>query len=290
MDLLSKFLNFKALPWNSLYFVRLMIMREVRKDHLATTAILLMLLLLTSTLLTNLNKLESPSSSDFGRAIGILKSPSSAHGELLVTVESNLTLIPSSSPSNPIRIGNEGFLNQPLQGVYVSVSNAQNGSGSISNTTSKLGQTIFYLPPAKYEVEFVDQRLNYTKFTLQVYNGEETKVTAYLNATGYSSTAFSIVDSYDTGSVLPWEDLYIRVPSGGATFTGSNTFIETEGTSLVPIVDDGNFTTLTPVSIVGTVYSQNSEWLDTRVGSPVSIQSIQMMQLLSMNSTYKVTS
>lgn len=244
-----------------------------------------MLLLLTSLILINLNKFEAATNSKFGGGFGVPKTVTASFGLLAVTVDLNMTL---DSPSGPF--GAILFSSEPLHGIYVSITNMQTGSFSVSNLTNSNGQIVFDVPPAKYEVAFVDWRLNYSSVTAEVYTGQVTHVQAYLNATGYAAQSFDIVDPYSTNWALSWEQLYMQVPSdqvvGGA---GYSTYIQTNANSLISTLMNGNLTELTPASIIGSASSQNSQWVSIRVGLPIQIQSIQSLQLLSMNATYTVS-
>ena len=171
---------------------------------------LALLLLLTSIMVVNLDKFSSPAATSFGAAIGIAKNPSNAKGVLVVNVETNLTLLPKSS--GLAEVGNQGFLDEPIRDVYVSVSNIQNGSRSVSNLTNTAGQVVFSLASSKYEVEFVDWRLNFTKVSVEVLAGEITSLRAYVNATGFFAQSFNIIDPYSSYYALSWEQVYILVP------------------------------------------------------------------------------
>jgi hypothetical protein len=266
-------------------------MREVRRDQLINAAILLTLLLLTSVMVVNLNRLSSPTTSKIGEAFDISKSPSNATGLLVVTVESNLTILSGSQNLDSIKIGNEGFLNEPLHGVYVTITNDQAHSGSISNLTNAAGQLAIYLPPAKYQVNFVDWRLDYSNVTVEVNAGNVTHLESFLNATGYAVQSFDIVDPYSSGWAVGWERMYVLVSGEqNVSSVGATAFVETSGSSLASILSTGNVTGLTPVSILGSVRSLYSEWVEVNVGSPTPIQSIQVLQLLSMTTEYEVAS
>ncbi|MGA2874902.1 MAG: hypothetical protein ABSE82_05090 [Nitrososphaerales archaeon] len=264
-------------------------MNQVKKDQFTAVAMLALLLLLTSVMVVNLDKFSSPAATSFGEVIGIAKNPSNAKGLLVVNVETNLTLLPKSSGS--VEVGNQGLLDEPVRDLYVSVSNIQNGSRSVSNLTNTAGQVVFSLASSKYEVEFVDWRLNFTKVSVEVLAGEITSLRAYVNATGFFAQSFNIIDQYSSNYALSWEQVYIQVSSEQiVTGVGANTFIATSGDSLATVLNTGNFTDLTSASIVGSLQEENFDWVNVQVGSPVPIQSIQSMQLLLMNVTFKVES
>ena len=264
-------------------------MNQVKRDQLTAMAILSMLLILTAVMVVNLDKFSSPAATSLGAVIGIARNPSNAKGLLVVNVETNLTQVPKSSDS--FKTSNQSFQDEPIRDVYISVSNIQNGSRSVSNLTDTVGQVVFSLASSKYEVEFVDWRLNFTKVSVEVHAGEITRLHAYVNATGFFAKSFNIIDPSSSHYTLSWEQVYIQVPSEGAiTGVGANTFIATSDDSLTTVLNTGNFTDLTAVSIVGNLQEESFDWVKIQVGSPVPIQSIQTMQLLLMNVTFRVSS
>lgn len=272
-------------------------MREARKDQFAAIVIVLMLLLLTSIALINLNKFVGPTSTNFGSGgIGIPNRSSPSTGILLVQVDLNFTLLtasysyPSGGVSLPLGIPSEGSITEAMRGVFVSITNVATGSTVFSNLTNSIGQVVVNLPAAVYDVDFQDWRLNYSSVTVDLYTGQVTRVQSNLTATGFIVQKFNVIDPYSTNWALPWEQLYLQVPNlTTVPVTGSSTFIQTSDTPLFTTLMNGNLTDLTPVSVVGSIVNQNSEWVDVNAGLPISLQSINLLQLLSISTSFDVS-
>lgn len=267
-------------------------MRERGRNQLAATAVLLMLFLLSLLIASNLNKFALPLSSNVFVPPTNKGSSSNAEGVLHITIESNLTVFPSPLIPRPIVVVNKELttVNNPVQKVVVSITNLQTHSRT-TRTTDSYGQLEVFLPAAEYLVEFVDWRLNYSSFTVEIHSGKMTLLQSYLNATFYPAQAFNIVDPDSSGYVVGWQQLYMLVPTTNlVSGSGTSTFINTGTSTPLAVLSNQNPGHLTSVSVVGRLEGQNSEWLSVQVGSPVAIQDIQGLQFLSINATYRVSS
>ncbi len=261
-------------------------MRDSKRNLLATITIVGALFLFAALTVANLSSFASPIGSDINFVKGNAPQlgPGNSDGLLLITVEANLTVLPVSSNQTLA-----GFRNEPLRGVFISISNTATNSGALGNTTNSVGQLAIYLPPSSYAVSFQDWRFNYSTVTVSIFTGQVTHLGAYLNATTYSVQSFNIVDPDDSGWALGWEQVYANVvgPQHVSQFDAS-TYLETGTLSAASDVLDGGTTSLTQVTILGNLKSQNSQWLNLEVDSAISISSIQNLQLLSMSSIYLV--
>jgi len=264
-------------------------MREARRNQLAVGAILLVLFVLSVLVVDNLDTFSLPSASNILVTSTVNRVSIKPDGLLLITVESNLTVLSGSQYSDQ-KIGQGGFVNSPLNGVYVSITSNLANSRSITNFTDSSGQVAEYLPPAKYQIGFLDWRFNYSLMSVEVYSGKATDLRAFLNASAYFTQSYNIIDPSSSGWAVGWEPMYILVPSKQVfSDNGADTFIETSGSSPVAILKSENASTLTHVSILGNIANQNSEWLEVQIGSPISVQNIQAVDVLSMKTIYLVS-
>ena len=272
-------------------------MHESRRNQLVSTAVLLMIFLLAMLIATNLNHFALPLSPNNFVPPSNKGSSSNAEGLLHITTESNLTVFPNFQPSSSVvqsarsnTLGDPGFLNHPVQEVAVSITNVQTNSHT-SGTTDSYGQLELYLPAAEYSVEFLDWRFNYSSLTVEIHSGQMTDLRAYINANAYHAQWFNIIDADSSGWVTGWQHLYMLVQSTNTVSgSGTSTFIETGTVSPSATLSSQNTSRLTEVSVITRFEEQNSEWLGVQVRSPVSIQSIQGLQLISINDTYEVSS
>ncbi|MDG6905723.1 MAG: carboxypeptidase regulatory-like domain-containing protein [Nitrososphaerota archaeon] len=260
-------------------------MEERTKDRLVIAAIILVLLLLMSLMAINLDRFGSPTSSNLGVGSGIPQFFSSQVGTLVVLTESNFAF--ASNVSQLTR-----FASQPLTGVYVSITDTQSGSTVstvFSNLTNSNGNLTLRLPAGKYEVRFVDWRLNFSSVSAEVFKGRITHVEAFLNATGCSALDFTIFDPDSSNWVMGWEQLYMRVPSNvAADSTTSSLYLELDDSPLVATLEDSNLTSLIPVTNLDSLGALDSQWLLIQVAFSVPIENVSALQLLSLNVSYRV--
>jgi hypothetical protein len=285
-------------------------MREIKRDQIAFLSIVIILFLLSLLLVTNVNSLLAPVGANVNFNSGNSTSPSSnADGLLVITVESNLTVIPTSE--GPVSVGNSGLLNSPLRGVQLSISERAPSISrgvpknpiTISNSTNSNGEFGVYLPPGTYNVGFLDWRMNDSVVSVTVYPAQTTHLGSYLNATTFPVESFNIVDPDSSGWILGWGQMFALVPGEQNVTSNDGAFIETgsesptayltggnpSGISSVSIVTAGTPPGITPVSISGSIANQNSEWLSIKVGSPVAIAAIHSLRLLSLNDIFLVS-
>jgi hypothetical protein len=267
-------------------------MQRSRRDQLSLITILIVFFLLSLLLATNLNSFLAPVGPNNSTTSGNTPQPSfNGDGMLVITIESNLTVFPSSRTSSPVKLGNDGFLNSPIRGVLISITNTASNADTFANFTNSYGQFAIYLPAATYKVGFLDWRLNFSTMSVDVYTGEVTRLDAHLNATTYPVQTFNIVDPDSSGWALGWGEMYALIPSVQAvTSINSSTFVETNTLSPTAyFLDSGNPSALTRVSVIGSLSSQNSQWLEMQVKSPLAIATIHTLRLLSMNTVYLVS-
>lgn len=265
-------------------------MREVRGSQIAVPALLLILFLLTMFIVPILNNFGLPTASNIFPLHTSREHSSNADGILNIFVKSNLTVFPSSQSSGSIKVGDHGFVNEPVQGVAVSITNLQTQSRTIKTTDSD-GQLVVSLSAAEYVVGFLDWRLNYSTLTVEIHSGQSTDLRSYLNATSYPVQSFNVIDTDSSGWVVGWQQMYMLVPATWpVSGLSTNTFMETGTSTPFTILASENPENLTQVSIIGRFQGQNSEWLSIQIASPVEIQSIQGLQLLSIDAKYVVSS
>ena len=253
------------------------------------------LALLAIVLVSNLSQYSPPSSPKIPGLFPKHQPLAAPDGLLFITVEAILTSVQSSSPLGSLGDSQIKFLplevtNRPISDVNVIITNTEDPSIQTSNLTNSLGEVSAHLTPGSYKVEFLDWRLNDSFVTVNVLSGQVTSLKSFVSATDYFVRSFSISDPYSSGLVVSWQPLYVQVQSTQhisrqkiLTYIEFNNFapqtaLNTAGTSGIGI----------RVQVAGSITLNQSEWLDLSVESPISIDTISGLQLLSMNTTYVV--
>lgn len=270
-------------------------MRKVTKNKLGILGVFAALTLLAILLVSNLPQYGLPSSPRIPGLFPKKQQLAAPDGLLLIAVEANLTTVPASSPLGSQRDSQIHFLplevmNRPIPDVNVIITSTTDPSIHTSNFTNSLGEVSAYLTPGSYKVEFLDWRLNDSFVTVNIISGQVTSLKSFLNATDYFVQSFSISDPHSSGLVVSWQPLYVEVQSIQLnpsqkilTYVEFNNFspqtaLNTASTSGIGI----------RVQVARSTTFNQSEWVDLRVESPISIEIIRGLQILSMNATYVV--
>lgn len=171
-----------------------------------------MLFLLTMLLVINLNNFTLPTGSMPGGTTGSTRDANRADGLLIVTVESNLTVLSEDRLPGLVIPPNPSLLDFPLCGVAVSITNLVGRPVPIRNFTNSTGELAVYLPPSEYRISFLDWRLNYSAVSLAVFAGQVTRLEFNLNTTSFPVQSFSIADPYSSGWLVGWQQMFMLIP------------------------------------------------------------------------------
>jgi len=263
-------------------------MRESRKSQLASSIAVLGIALIAFFLIFALNSLAWPVGSTVGNVISNLPTPIKVpNGVLRVTVHSNQTIVTGSSYLNSgLVIPNPD--REPLQGIHVLVYLNAATSPTLTNFTNSDGQVQESLAPDAYTVKFFDWRLDNLSVSVQVSSNSITDLNVTVNASTYAVQSFNIADPDSSGFAVGWEQVYALVGTNqSVTSQGQITFLDTVSPPSTPINTINQYG-LTQITVSTTSSTNDSQWLQIQVKTPMNISSIRTMSILTLHSVYAV--
>jgi hypothetical protein len=265
-------------------------MRDSTKNKLGIFTAVALMLILSILLISNLSAFALPSSSNLSGIIPHPKQSIGSDGLLLITADANLTQYPSGKGQSTGRGAIQVAHDLPLAGVDVVVTNTENSANSVTNLTNNLGQVADYLSPGSYKVLFQDWRFNDSSVTVDIHSGQVTSLKSIVSVSDFQVESFQINDPDSSGAALTWEPMYVQIPTTNAVSSSkSSVYFEISNVSATTAMTTSGPSGLVRVTVLGNLSEQNSEWLNVRVDSAFAIQSLRSVQLMSLNTTYLVT-
>jgi len=265
-------------------------MRESRKSRIGGIAGAIGIAIVAFFLIFSLNSLEWPLASSLGKVVSVLPAPITVpDGVLLVTVHSNLTVIPTNSTTslldNPSFF--PGYTTESLAGIKLGVFLGL--SESVTNITNSFGQVRENLSPNTYAVKFFDWRLNNLSVAIQISSNKLTTLDISVNATSYSIQSANIVDPDFSGYAVSWGQIFLNVGTNASVTSGNpQTFLDTTYQTSTPI-SRMEQSGVTPITVGSSSEGNGSEWVQVQVNAPLNIGSIRSMSILTLRSEYNVT-
>jgi hypothetical protein len=264
-------------------------MRESKKSQLGSLIAILGIAFIAFFLIFALNSLAWPVGTTVGNVISELPNPVRVpNGVLRVSVYSNQTIvgIESTRQSTGITIRNPD--REALPGILVSVFLNSITSPTITNFTDSSGQIQESLAPNSYTIKFFDWRLDNLTVSVQVNSNSITDLNVTVNASSYAVQSFNIADPDSSGFAVGWGQVYALVATNRSlTFQNQITFLDTVDSPATPIANIDQLG-LTPITFTTTSSTNDSQWVQIQVKTPMNISSVRSMSILALHSVYSV--
>ena len=264
-------------------------MRESRKSQLASLIAILGIALIAFFLIFALNSLAWPVGSTVGNVISELPTPVKvSDGVLRVTVNSNQTIVAPESFHGGLGIVPPNPYVEAVPGVLVSVYLNTVTSPTITNFTDSNGQIQESLAPNSYTIKFYDWRLDNLSVSVQISSNSITQLNVTVNASSYAVQSFNIADPDSTGFAVNWGQIFALIETNRPITSQSQIiFLDTVDSPTTPIsnIDQAG---LTPVTLSTASSSNDSQWLQIQVKTPMNIGTVRSMTILTLSSAYSV--